>query len=59
VAAGGFALGEHWDRLTVWFRPVSLPIAIVLVLVGAYYLYRRVREVWREEGHILPSEDES
>ncbi|MDO8611455.1 MAG: hypothetical protein Q7R32_01370, partial [Dehalococcoidia bacterium] len=58
LAAGGFALGEHWERLTGWFRPVAVPIAIALALLVAYYLYRRVREVLREEGHILPSEDE-
>ena len=58
LAAGGFALGEHWDRLTDWLRPVSLPIAIVLALLIAYYVYRRVREALREEGHIIPSEDE-
>ena len=38
---------------------MSLPIAVVLALLVAYYLYRRVREVLREEGHIIPSEDES
>ena len=59
LAAGGYALGEHWERLTGWLRPVSLPIAVALALLIAYYLYRRVREVWREEHHILPSEDES
>ncbi len=59
LAAGGYALGEHWERLTDWFRPVAMPIAIALALAVAYYVYRRVREVLREEGHILPGEDES
>ena len=59
LAAGGFALGEHWDRLTDWFRPVAVPIAVALALLVIVYVYRRVREVWREEHHILPSEDES
>ena len=59
MAAGGFALGEHWERITGWLRPVAVPIAVALVLLVAYYIYRRVREVWREEHHILPSEDES
>ena len=59
MAAGGFALGEHWERIAGWLRPVAIPIAVALVLLVAYYVYRRVREVLREEGHILPSEDES
>jgi membrane protein DedA with SNARE-associated domain len=58
LAAAGFALGEHWERLTGWFRPVAVPIAIALALLVVVYIYRRVREVWREEHHILPSEDE-
>src|SRR3990172_5313858 len=58
LAAGGFALGEHRDRLTGWFRPVAAPIAIALALLVAYYLYRRVRAALHEEGHTNPSEDE-
>jgi len=37
---------------------VAIPIAVALALLIAYYVYRRVREALREEGHILPSEDE-
>ena len=58
LAAGGFALGEHWERITGWLRPVAIPIAVALALLIAYYVCRRVREALREEGHILPSEDE-
>ncbi len=58
LAWGGFALGDNWENLIDWFRPVSLPIAIVVVLAVAYFLFRRIREVLREEPAALPGEDE-
>ena len=47
LAWGGYLLGEHWDRLSGYFRPVSIPIAVTVALVAAYLLYRRIREVSR------------
>src|SRR3972149_9402926 len=47
LAWGGYLLGEHWERLTDYLRPVSIPIAIVLALLVVYYIYLRVRGVWR------------
>jgi membrane protein DedA with SNARE-associated domain len=58
LAWGGFALGDNWENLIDWFRPVSLPIAIVVVLAVAYFLFRRIREVLRERPTALPGEDE-
>lgn len=58
LAWGGFALGDRWEDLIEWFRPVALPFGIALVLLVAYYLFRRVREVLQEGGHPLPGEDE-
>ncbi len=55
---GGFALGDNWEDLIDWFRPVSLPIAIVVVLAVAYFLFRRIREVMREDATAVPGEDE-
>ncbi len=55
---GGFALGDNWENLIDWFRPVSLPIAIVVVLAVAYFLFRRIREVMRESATAVPDEDE-
>ncbi len=55
---GGFALGDNWEDLIDWFRPVSLPIAIVVVLAVAYFLFRRIREVMREGATAVPDEDE-
>ncbi|MFQ6019122.1 MAG: DedA family protein [Dehalococcoidia bacterium] len=44
LAWGGFALGDNWEHLTDWLRPVALPIAAVLVLLSVFYFYRRIRE---------------
>jgi membrane protein DedA with SNARE-associated domain len=58
LAWGGFALGDNWEDLIDWFRPVTTPIAIAVVLLIAYYLYRRIREALRGEPAALPGEDE-
>ena len=57
LAWGGFLLGEHWDRLTDYFRPVAIPIAVALLLLVAYYFYRRLRELSRPEPLGMASED--
>lgn len=41
----GYELGENWEDLKDWFRPVSIPIVLVILLGGGYLLYRRIREV--------------
>ncbi len=59
LAWGGFALGENFEQLSDWFRPVAIPIVIALVLLGAFFLYRRIRDVLRERSEeALPGEDE-
>ncbi len=58
LAWGGFALGDNWENLIDWFRPVSLPIAIVVVLAVAYFLFRRIRELLRESAAAAPGDDE-
>ena len=57
LAWGGFLLGEHWERLTDYLRPVSIPIAIGLVLLVVYYFYHRIREVRRPEAAVVPGDD--
>lgn len=57
LAWGGFLLGEHWERLTDYLRPVSIPIAVGLVLLVAFYFYHRIREVRRPQPAVLPGED--
>jgi len=58
LAWGGYALGEHWERITDYLRPVALPIAAVIALAIVYYLYRRVREVLHERALPISGEDE-
>ncbi|MBI2912834.1 MAG: DedA family protein [Chloroflexi bacterium] len=57
LAWGGFLLGEHWDRLTDYFRPVAIPIAVALVLLVALYFYRRFRELARAGPAALGDEE--
>ena len=49
LAFAGYQLGEHWERITDYFRPVSIPIAVAIVLLVVYFFYRRIREVRRSE----------
>ena len=45
LAAAGYALGEHWDRILPWFRPVSIPIAIAVVIAFAWHVWHRMKEL--------------
>ncbi len=50
LAASGYALGENWERLLTWFRPVSIPIVIAIVAAAVWHFYRRVKEVRGPHG---------
>lgn len=43
LAAGGYVLGENWERLRDWMRPADIPIAAGLILLVVWYVYRHVR----------------
>lgn len=43
LAAGGFYLGERWEDLRNVMRPFDYPIALILLVAIAYYIYRHVR----------------
>jgi len=45
LAWAGYALGENWERVGDYLRPVSIPIAIVVLALGVYFVYRRIREI--------------
>jgi membrane protein DedA with SNARE-associated domain len=45
LAWGGYKLGENWEDILPYFRPVSVPIALLVAAVAAFWLYRRIREV--------------
>ena len=55
---GGFLLGENWERLSDWLRPVAIPIAVGVVLLVTYFFYRRFRELARHEPADLAQEED-
>jgi membrane protein DedA with SNARE-associated domain len=58
LAWAGFQLGENYDRIREWMRPADIPILIALVALVAWYLYRRLRTVFREpEPSVCESEE--
>jgi len=44
LALGGFYFGEHWEELRAMMRPFDIPIAIVIVAAGVYYVYHHLRK---------------
>ena len=43
LAYAGFALGENWERLREYTRPFDLPIVVVMFMLIAWAVFRRVR----------------
>jgi membrane protein DedA with SNARE-associated domain len=43
LAWGGYHFGARWEELRAIMRPFDIPIAIVIVGAGAYYIYRHVQ----------------
>jgi len=52
LAGGGYLLGQHWQRLVDWLRPVSLPLAVALVLLVAWYYGRRLWSLWGPRAQV-------
>jgi membrane protein DedA with SNARE-associated domain len=44
LALGGYYFGEHWEELRAMMRPFDIPIAIVIVAAGVYYVYHHLRK---------------
>jgi membrane protein DedA with SNARE-associated domain len=49
LALGGFYFGEHWEELRAIMRPFDIPIAIVIVAAGVYYVYHHLRKNRKRE----------
>lgn len=49
LAYGGFKLGENYEDLRNWMRPLDYPIAIVIAIGLAWYVYRHVKRAWFDE----------
>ncbi|MBF8299303.1 MAG: rane protein DedA, SNARE-associated domain [Dehalococcoidia bacterium] len=50
LAYGGYILWEHWEKLREAMRPFDIPILIVIVLAGLWYLWHRYKRVSRERA---------
>jgi membrane protein DedA with SNARE-associated domain len=47
---GGYKLGENYEDLRAWMRPVDYPIAAILAALLVWYVYRHVKRAWGEGG---------
>ena len=48
----GYQLGENWEDIGTYLRPISIPLALLILAGIAVFFYRRIREV-RAQGHLL------
>jgi membrane protein DedA with SNARE-associated domain len=55
LAALGYGLGSQWQVVEQFLRPISIAIALLVVAVAAWWLYRR----WKEQRRPLPTEPDS
>jgi membrane protein DedA with SNARE-associated domain len=45
LAWAGYHLGANWEDISNYMRPVSIPIAIAVLALGVFFVYRRIREI--------------
>jgi membrane protein DedA with SNARE-associated domain len=58
LAAGGFAFGANWEALRAAMRPFDIPIAVLIVIGVAWYVYKHVQKSrGRRADSRLPVED--
>lgn len=49
LAGVGYALGQQWETVERYLRPISIAIAVLVAIAGAWWLIRRARRA-REEA---------
>ena len=49
LAWGGYALGENYEVIGDWFRPFYIPIAVVIIVLVAFFLWKRIKTLRREQ----------
>jgi membrane protein DedA with SNARE-associated domain len=49
LAWAGFALGENYDQIREFVTPVEVPVVLAVVLLVAWFIWHRVREIRREQ----------
>ena len=47
LAYGGFVLGENWETLRSAMRPFDIPIIILILLAGGWFLFHRIQSIRR------------
>ena len=45
LAYGGYLLGENWETLRSAMRPFDIPIIILIVLAGGWFIFRRIKSI--------------
>jgi membrane protein DedA with SNARE-associated domain len=58
LAWAGYLLGEHWEDITTYFRPFTIPIVIAVAAGVVWFFYHRIQEVRKytaEEDTAAPS----
>jgi membrane protein DedA with SNARE-associated domain len=50
LAWGGYKLGQNYEDLRNWMRPLDYPIAGLIVLAVAWYVYRHVKRAWGDSS---------
>ena len=48
LAYGGFKLGENWESLREVMRPFDFPIAGIIAVAVAWFIYRRIKVIRSE-----------
>jgi membrane protein DedA with SNARE-associated domain len=48
LAYGGFQLGENYEDIRDWMRPVEYPVAAIVAALVLWYVYRHVRKIIEE-----------
>lgn len=39
----GFKLGEHWNEVRNYSEYASIPVALIIILIGSYFVYRHIK----------------
>jgi membrane protein DedA with SNARE-associated domain len=55
LALGGYMFGANWQQLRAIMRPFDIPIALVILAAGAWYIYHHVKN-FREASNIAANE---
>jgi membrane protein DedA with SNARE-associated domain len=54
LAAVGYVVGDQWETIERYFRPIAIVIAALIVVAAAWWLFRRARARDREPKTSTP-----